>query len=120
MIFIDASHEFAQGTDQNKLRDQDVQKIVATYKRAAGCGEIRCGGGASARIVENEFNLNIPRYVETLEDEEEIDIILNGNEYGRKVAKGQRSCKLVNPKTENTMGRPTYEIELCEKANANS
>ena len=32
VIFIDASQEFAQGTNQNKLRDEDVQKIVATYK----------------------------------------------------------------------------------------
>ena len=73
VIFIDASQEFAQGTNQNKLRDQDVQKIVATYKARQDVAKYAAVVGR-AQIVENEFNLNIPRYVETFEDEEEVDL----------------------------------------------
>ena len=73
VIFIDASQEFAQGTNQNKLREQDVQKIVATYKAQQDVVKYAAVVGRG-RIVENEFNLNIPRYVETFETEKDIDI----------------------------------------------
>ena len=72
VIFIDASQEFAQGTNQNKLRDQDIEKVVATYKARRDIVKYAAVVGRD-QIVENEFNLNIPRYVETFEDEQEID-----------------------------------------------
>ncbi len=81
VIFIDASHEFAQGSNQNKLREEDVQKIVATYKARRDMAKY-AAVVRRARIVENEFNLNIPRYVETFEIEEEIDIGLVQEEIG--------------------------------------
>lgn len=73
VIFINASQEFAQGTNQNKLRDQDMQKIVATYKVRQDVAKYAALVGRD-RIMENDFNLNIPRYVETFEQEEEIDL----------------------------------------------
>jgi type I restriction enzyme M protein len=81
VIFIDASQEFAQGTNQNKLRDGDVQKIVATYKARLSMAKYAAVVGRD-RIVENEFNLNIPRYIETFESEEDIDIGLVQEEIG--------------------------------------
>lgn len=77
VLFIDASKDFESGKKQNKIREQHINRVVDTYK------EFLKGGGEMAKyshrasfaeIEKNEFNLNIPRYVDTFEKEEEIDI----------------------------------------------
>ncbi|MCP4104168.1 MAG: type I restriction-modification system subunit M [Desulfobacteraceae bacterium] len=73
VLFIDASREFEQGKNQNRLRVQDIEKIVATYK-AFESVEKYAYRAAKDEIRENDYNLNIPRYVDTFEEEEEIDI----------------------------------------------
>lgn len=74
VLFIDASREFEQATNQNKLRAQDIDKIVATFRKRQVI-EKYSFLAAFEEIEENEFNLNIPRYVDTFEPEPEIDII---------------------------------------------
>jgi type I restriction enzyme M protein len=74
VFFIDASREFEQGTNQNKLRMQDIDKIVSTYRERKTIDKYS-HLATYAEIKENEFNLNIPRYVDTFELEPEIDII---------------------------------------------
>lgn len=74
VLFIDASREYDSGTNQNKLRMQDIEKIVNTYIAFDTIDKY------SAKITideirENEFNLNIPRYVDIFEDEEPVDIV---------------------------------------------
>lgn len=73
ILFVDASREFQKIKSQNKLRSEDVDKIVDTvihrkeinkYSKIATLDEIK----------ENDYNLNIPRYVDTFEEEEPIDI----------------------------------------------
>ncbi len=73
VLFIDASKEYQDGKKQNKLRDQDIQKIVSTYE-AFETKDKYSYVSTIDEIKENEFNLNIPRYVDTFEEEEEIDI----------------------------------------------
>jgi len=73
VLFIDASREFAQNTNQNKLRPQDIDKIVDTFQKRKTIDKYSYHAGY-AEIEENEFNLNIPRYVDTFEPEKEIDI----------------------------------------------
>ena len=73
VLFIDASREFEQSTNQNKLRPQDTEKIVATYRKRQAV-EKYAYPASFKEIEENEFNLNIPRYVDTFEPEPEIDI----------------------------------------------
>jgi len=73
VFFIDAGREFAQNTNQNKLRTQDIDKIVNTFQKRKSIDKYSYHA-AFAEIEENEFNLNIPRYVDTFEPEEEIDI----------------------------------------------
>ncbi len=74
VTFIDASREFVQGKTQNSLSEDHIAKIVATHGA-------RVDADKYARvvkldeIVENSFNLNIPRYVDTFEPEAEIDVI---------------------------------------------
>ena len=73
VLFIDASREFAAGKNQNKLRAQDIEKIVNTCK-AFETVEKYAYRATINEIKENDFNLNIPRYVDTFEEEEMIDI----------------------------------------------
>jgi type I restriction enzyme M protein len=79
ILFIDASREFEQSTNQNKLRPQDTEKIVTTYRKRQGV-EKYAYPATFKEIEENEFNLNIPRYVDTFEPEPEIDIAATQSE----------------------------------------
>ena len=73
VIFIDASREYEAGTNQNKLRSQDLVKIIATY-RARAENPSYAYLAPRAEIIDNDFNLNIPRYVDTYEEEEFVDL----------------------------------------------
>jgi type I restriction enzyme M protein len=73
VLFIDASREFAQEKRQNRLRDEDLAKIVKTYGTFKSLDKYAYRATLK-EIAENDFNLNIPRYVDTFEGEEEIDI----------------------------------------------
>ncbi len=73
VLFIDASAEFKRGTNQNHLSDGNVGKIVETYKKREN--KERYSYVASLKeISENNYNLNIPRYVDIFEEEDAIDI----------------------------------------------
>lgn len=73
ILFIDASKEFEKVKTQNKLREEHIRKIVETYRdrkeieKYSHCATLK-------EIAENDYNLNIPRYVDTFEEEEPIDI----------------------------------------------
>lgn len=73
VMFIDASREFNPGKKQNELTEEHIAKIVATYQARADV-ERYAAKVDRAKIRENGYNLNIPRYVDTFEAEEEIDI----------------------------------------------
>lgn len=73
ILFIDASKDFEPGKNQNRLRDEDVDKIIKTYTDRVEI-EKYCHVASMSEVIENEYNLNIPRYVDTFEEEEEIDI----------------------------------------------
>ncbi len=82
VLFIDASREFEAGKNQNRLRPVDIEKIVSVYNQfaegslPAGVAEEKYAYVATPEeMAENDFNLNIPRYVDTFEEEEEIDIL---------------------------------------------
>lgn len=73
ILFIDASKDFAKGKNQNNLSDSHVEKIIRTYKDRKDV-EKYAHLASREEIEENEYNLNIPRYVDTYEEEEAIDI----------------------------------------------
>lgn len=74
VLFIDASREFQQDKNQNRLRaDIEVPKIVATYRARADVDRY-AHVASREEIAGNDYNLNIPRYVDTFEEEDEIDI----------------------------------------------
>jgi len=85
ILFIDASSHFADGKKQNRLREEDLQRVVDTYSafRAAPksiadddrvLAEKYAYRASLAEIQENDYNLNIPRYVDTFEEPEPVDI----------------------------------------------
>jgi type I restriction enzyme M protein len=81
VLFIDASGEghFEKGKNQNILRECDVKKIVDTYVQYKTDihyqDEPKYSHVATLKEIEdNDYNLNIPRYVDTFEEEELIDI----------------------------------------------
>ena len=73
VLFIDASREFLEGTNQNKLGTEQIAKIVATYK-AFKTVEKYAYRATFEEIAENDFNLNIPRYVDTFEPEKPVNL----------------------------------------------
>ena len=73
VLFIDASNEFEKVKNQNKLRPEDIEKIVNTYANREEI-EKYSHRASLEEIRENDFNLNIPRYVDTFEEEEPIDL----------------------------------------------
>lgn len=73
ILFIDASKGFEAGKNQNILRDSDIDDIVDAYVKRENLDKY-AHVASMAEISENGFNLNIPRYVDTFEPEEEIDL----------------------------------------------
>ena len=101
MLFIDASGEFEEGSNQNRLRDEDIKRIAATFHVFADMDKY-------ARVVplseieKNDWNLNISRYVDTTEEEEQIDMA----EAVRKL----RELEQERAAAETTMNRYLAEL----------
>ncbi|MCR1917303.1 type I restriction-modification system subunit M [Lactobacillus taiwanensis] len=73
ILFIDASKGFEKGKNQNKLRKEDIDKIINTYKERKDV-ERYAHVASFDEIKENDFNLNIPRYVDTFVPEPPVDL----------------------------------------------
>lgn len=73
VLFIDASREFKSGKNQNQLGEADIQKIITTYSARTNVDKYAYLATLD-EIKENDYNLNIPRYVDTFEEEAEIDL----------------------------------------------
>lgn len=94
VLFIDASREYEQGKNQNRLGDKDIEHIVNTFKDFKEAKPLTTPEGkviedkyayraTIKEIEENDFNLNIPRYVDTFEEEAEVDIVAVQGEIDR-------------------------------------
>ncbi len=75
VVFIDASKDYEKGKNQNILRDNYIENILEAYKNREEV-EKYCHIANYDEIKENDFNLNIPRYVDIYEEEERVDIDL--------------------------------------------
>lgn len=95
VLFVDASREYEAGKNQNKLReDKDIPHIVDTYKAFKVAQALNSDEGAVIiekyayratlkEITDNDFNLNIPRYVDTFEEEAPVEIAATQSEISR-------------------------------------
>lgn len=74
VLFIDASREFKSGKNQNNLTEENIAKIIETY-RARESVDKYAYLATLQEVKDNDYNLNIPRYVDTFEEEAEIDLV---------------------------------------------
>ncbi|HLV39915.1 type I restriction-modification system subunit M, partial [Xanthomarina sp.] len=73
ILFIDASEHYEKVKTQNQLRDKDIDKIISTYQERTEIDKYSYVASLE-EVAENDYNLNIPRYVDTFEEEDPIDI----------------------------------------------
>lgn len=73
VFFIDASQEFEKEKTQNHLREAHIQKIIDAYQQRQDIDKF-AHLATFEEIQENDYNLNIPRYVDTFEEEEPVDL----------------------------------------------
>ena len=102
ILFIDASQYFEKNKNQNSLTEEHIEKIVTTY-RERKVEEKYSYLATLDEIKENDYNLNIPRYVDTFEEEEPVDI--------KAVAK---ELKKLDTKIEKT---DTKIADFCKQLN---
>jgi type I restriction enzyme M protein len=74
VLFIDASREYLSGKNQNQLSPAHIAKIVATYQARQNVDKY-AHLATPEEMAGNDYNLNIPRYVDTFEEEAEIDLM---------------------------------------------
>lgn len=75
VLFIDASREFKPGKNQNQLSAENIAKIVKTYRNGDNVDKYAYLASLQ-EINDNDYNLNIPRYVDTFEEEQDIDLMV--------------------------------------------
>lgn len=79
VLFIDASKGFDKGKNQNNMTDEHIDVILDAYIKRENKEKFSYVASFD-EIVENDFNLNIPRYVDTFEEEEPINMVALGQE----------------------------------------
>jgi len=106
ILFIDASKEFDNTYQLNKLRKEDIEKIIDTYKykkeinRYSHYADIK-------EIKENDFNLNIKRYVNTYEEKEKIDI----QETIKEIKQIKKNIHELNLKEEKLLNKLNIDLK---------
>ena len=73
ILFIDASNHFEKGTNNNVLSEEDLQRILDAVSKRSFIDKYAFTA-TQADLVENDYNLNISRYVDTFEEEEIVDL----------------------------------------------
>ena len=105
ILFIDASNDFEKVGNQNKLRDADIDKIISTYRERKTIDKYSYVANTD-EVKENDYNLNIPRYVDTFEEEQTIDLNI--------VAKDLQTIEKNIEATDKTIA------EFCKQLNISS
>ena len=73
VLFIDASKDYKKAKKQNRLRPQDIEKIISTYSSRTEIEKYSTNVSIE-KIRDNEYNLNIPRYIDTFVIKDPIDV----------------------------------------------
>src|SRR5690625_1585617 len=100
VLFIDASGEdlFEKGSNRNFLREEDIERIMETYQNFETIDKYSYRATID-EIKENDYNLNIPRYVDTFEEEDPVDM----DEVKENITNIQEELKEVEAKIEKYM-----------------
>ena len=103
ILFIDASQHFEKVGNQNTLTDEHVVKIIETYAARETIDKYAYVAPLS-EVAENDYNLNIPRYVDTFEEEEPVDI--------EAVATGLKALEKDMAETDTTIAGFCKELGI--------
>lgn len=103
ILFIDASQHYEKAGNQNTLSDEHVDRIIETYRKRETIDKYAYVAALS-EVKENDYNLNIPRYVDTFEEEEPIDIVA--------VSKDLKALELDMQTTDNTLAGFCRELGI--------
>ena len=105
VLFIDASGEgnYEKDGNRNKLREEDIEKIVETYDNYKTIDKYSYVASLD-EIKENDYNLNIPRYVDTFEEEDPVDM--------EKVAENIKNIKMELKEVEEQMEKYLEELGI--------
>ncbi|WP_161980668.1 type I restriction-modification system subunit M [Streptococcus sp. S784/96/1] len=112
VYFIDASKEFTKGKNQNLMEDKHIEKILEAYKSRQDMDKF-AHLASFEELQENDFNLNIPRYVDTFEEEEVApltDIVANINKTNQEIA--TKSAQLTDLLHQLKGTTPEAQAEL--------
>lgn len=93
--FCDASKYYISGKNMNTLSDKDIDRIVNAYAQRAEIEKFS-HKATLEEINENDYNCNIPRYVDTFEEEKQIDIQAVRTELAEITAKKQAAIEKIN------------------------
>jgi len=104
ILFIDASKDFIKGKNQNELSDEHIKRIVDTYINRVDVEKF-AHVASMEEIEANDYNLNIPRYVDTADEEPEIDL----DEVAKKISDTNKEIEAVS----NELKRSFDELGLA-------
>lgn len=103
VLIIDAEHDYSDGKNQNSLRQKDIEKIVKGYDDYKDIDKY-CRVVDSKELEENEFNLNVKRYIDSNEEEEEIDVKQAYKELGNL----EKEKEYIDKKVKNYLEELNY------------
>ena len=93
ILFIDASKEFIKGKNQNSISDEQIDKIISAYVERKDVDKYAHVASLD-EVKKNDYNLNIPRYVDTFEEEAPVDL----NATFAEIAKAEQEEKAIDEK----------------------
>ena len=103
ILFIDASNDFEKQKNQNKLLPEHLDKIIAAFEHRQDI-EKYAKVATLQEVKNNDYNLNIPRYVDTFEAEDEIDL--------NKIAQQLKELELQSQNTDKVIGEFCKELGI--------
>lgn len=112
ILFIDASKEFVKEKNQNKLTEENINKIIDTYRNRVDVDKY-AHVATREEIIENDYNLNIPRYVDTFEEEEVTplpDVMKELNEVRQEIEKTSKELFGLLDQLEGTTPEAKEEL----------
>lgn len=111
VLFIDASNLYEKDKKQNSMREEHIDKVLELYRNRQNVDKMAYLASFED-IKANDFNLNIPRYVDTSEDEEEVDLSMLSD----KMAETNKAIAEGTAGLLSMLGELTFKTPDAEKA----
>jgi type I restriction enzyme M protein len=110
ILFIDASQHFEKVAQQSRLRPEDIERIISAYRKRESIEKFSHVAQLS-EVEENDYNLNIPRYVDTFEEEEAVDLTEVSEKLVTLENEMDETNKLVADCCRQLGIKPPFELE---------